>query len=82
MKNYYLLDNPTFGQWKQRPVYVVQCYTSRIADALGLLPSIGYRSLPGYRDTYAQTARDFIALSVRIDRMRRDVPSLVDMGQP
>ena len=82
MKGYYLLESPTFEQWKKRPVYVVQCYTSRIADALGLLPSIGYRSLPGYRDTYAQTARDFIALSVRIDRMRRDVPSLVDMGQP
>ena len=52
-----------------------------MAAELGLTPSIGYRSLPGYRDAYAQAARDFIALSVRIDRLRRDVPSLVDMVQ-
>lgn len=81
MKNYYLLKSPTFEQWRQRPVYIVQCYTTRIASALGLNPSIGYRSVPGQRDSYAQTARDFIALSVRIDRMRKDVPSLVDMVQ-
>lgn len=79
MKNYYLLSDPTFEQWKQRPVYKVQCYTSRIAAALGLTPNIGYRAIPGHRDAYAQTARDFIALSVRIDRMNKTAPSLADM---
>ena len=59
-----------FTEWLKRPVYVTQCKTSRIASSLGLLPSIGYRALPGYRDIYAQNARDLIALSVKIERIR------------
>ena len=52
-----------------------------MADALGILPSIGYRSLPGHRNAHAQAARDFIALSVKIDRMNKTAPSLADMVQ-
>lgn len=59
-----------YNYW-QRSVYVVQCATSRVATSLGLTPKIGYRALPGYRDKFAQAARDMIALSVRMSRFSR-----------
>lgn len=73
---YYGLDNPTFEQWLKRPVYVVQCHTMRRArDLCGLvdgqyLPIDKFRCLPGYRDRYAQTLRNMVALSIRMDRLK------------
>jgi len=69
MKNYYAIESPTFEQSQKRAVYLAQCYTWQKAAALGLC-SLGIRALPGQRDSYAQVARDFIALSVRMDRIK------------
>jgi hypothetical protein len=60
----------TFDKWMKRPVYVAQCRTWAKAAELNLC-SLGVRAVKGQRDAYCQSARDMIALSVRMDRMRR-----------
>lgn len=59
-----------FEEWLNRPVYVVQCRTWKIAASLNLC-SLGIRAIPGQRDQFAQLARDMVALSVRMDRLKK-----------
>lgn len=60
----------TFEQWMQRPVYVVQVLTWRIACARNLTSGHGFRALPGRRSNAAMSARNEVADLVRV--MRRD----------
>lgn len=59
----------SFEQWMRRPVYVTQCKTWRIAKAIGVC-CIGFRCLPGHRDSEAQRARQLVADMVRRERQR------------
>lgn len=66
MSSWYL-SSSSFSAWKQRPVYVVQCNTARIANMLGLFGA-GLRCLPGQRNARSQDMRDALATALRYDR--------------
>lgn len=77
----------TFEQWRNRPVYKAQCKTFaralkllgiKLADGQGLATSMNhpialFRAKREYRDDFANTLRDMVALSIRMDRMRARV---------
>lgn len=67
------------------PVYKAQCVTWRRACKLagieypkqgeglalrGVHPLCTFRAFPKYRDQYAKTLRDMVALSIKMDRLR------------
>jgi hypothetical protein len=72
----------TFEQWMQRPVYVTQCYTAKIAREMcgiflpegrglatkGPHPLDLFRAYPQYRDAAAQGLRNRVADQVRRER--------------
>jgi hypothetical protein len=57
----------TFEEWKNRPVYAVQCYTFHKACLLGI-PAAWFRLLPAYRHINAKWARALVAHLVREER--------------
>lgn len=57
----------TFEQWLQRPVYVAQCRTWKMAADMGLTCA-RFRALPPYRDEAARQARNLVAAKMRADR--------------
>lgn len=75
----------TFDQWLNRPVYKAQCATFRRAKELcGIDPDCNlatrglgvfgtFRALPPYRDEYAKALRGMVALSIRMDRLKRKI---------
>lgn len=78
----------TLDEYQKRPVYVVQCKTFKRALELlkvecpnGSLATSGaltdillaFRVLPKYRNQYGKALRDMVALSVRMDRLKRRI---------
>jgi len=75
----------TFDQWLNRPVYKAQVIAFRRAKELcgidpnanlaahGGHPLCTFNALPGHRDPYAKALRDMVALSLKMDRLRRRV---------
>ena len=75
-----------FDQWMNRPVRKAQVIAFRRARELCKIEPdanfiskgaahilFSFHALPGYRDPYAQALRDMVALSLRMDRLRRRV---------
>ncbi len=57
----------TFEQWMQRPVYVTQCRTWKMAANMDLCCA-RFRALPPYRDEEARRARNLVAARMRAER--------------
>lgn len=68
-----LYDNGLdFEKWKNRPFSKARKVSIAKAKELKIWsPRMDIFTMPGYREPYAQVARDMIALSIRMDRARR-----------